>query len=471
MNKVVRLANYAQRQINSMFPTFFPGSNVKHDHYKDFGYPETLTFEQLYRMYLRNGVATAGVNKTALKTWQDSPFLLENERDGSEKGPVKESPLEREIRKRFGDLRLWSRLAAADRMSMVGGYAGLILRIRDGKSFDQPVDKVSGLDALYAVEAVWKAQLKVATYDTIPTSETYGEPVMYQFNESALDGNSQQTRQLNIHPDRVIIWSEDGTIYGKSILEPGYNDLIDMEKVKGAGGEGFWKNAKSAPVVEIDKDARISDMATAMGVSETEIADKMNEQVADYNAGFDQLLMLQGMQAKQLNVTLPSPEHFYGVPLQSFAASINMPVKILVGMQTGERASTEDAEEWAQTCMSRRTNIVHPNIMQFVKRLVRFGILPESDWFIDQADLTEASMGEKIDRVVKMADVNQKMKDGGEIIFTPNELRAVPGYEPLAADSQYRDALYTEDQPDGFTSVEDAAALGGNAQPPARGQA
>ncbi|NKM69176.1 anti-CBASS protein Acb1 family protein [Rhizobium laguerreae] len=445
MSNVLRLANYAQRRLGSMFPAFFPGANVKHDYYKDFGWPETLSFDQLYRMYLRNGVATAGVDKTALKTWQDAPFLLEQERDGSESGPQKETDLEREIRKKFSSLRLWAKLTDADRMAMVGGYSGVILRLRDGKAFDQPVDTVpGGLDGLYKVDPVWKGQLTVAEYDTDSRSETYGEPVMYQFNEAALTGDVKQNRQLRIHPDRVLIWSDDGTIYGRSILEPGFNDLIDMDKVKGAGGEGFWKNAKSAPVLEVDKEAKIADMAKAMGVTVEELADKMNDQVADYNAGFDQLLMLMGMQAKQLNVTLPSPEHFYGVPLQSFAASISMPVKVLVGMQTGERASQEDADEWAQTCMSRRSNITHPNIMEFVTRLQRFEILPEKDWFIDQADLTEASMGEKIDRAVKMADVNLKTGTS-EWVFTPEDIRGAVGYEPLDESDKYRDEATDEE--------------------------
>jgi hypothetical protein len=77
-----------------------------------------------------------------------------------------------------------------------------------------------------------------------------------------------------------------------------------MEKVKGAGGEGFWKNAKSAPVLEVAAEAKIADMAKVMGVSPEELADKMNDQVADWQKGFDQLLMLQGMQAKTLRVTL-----------------------------------------------------------------------------------------------------------------------------------------------------------------------
>ncbi|MDX0566221.1 anti-CBASS protein Acb1 family protein [Sinorhizobium medicae] len=452
MNTVVSLANYAQRRLSGMFPAFFSGGNVKHDHYKDFGYPETLSFTQLYRMYCRNGVAAAGVDKTVLKTWQENPFLLEKERDGSQAGEDDETTLEKEIRQRFDDLRLWARLAEADRMSMVGAYAGVILRVADSKRFDQPVDRVSGgLNGLVEVIPAWEGQLQVSQWDTDETSETYGQPKMYQFNESAVDTTIKQPRNLVIHPDRVIIWSKDGTLHGSSALEPGYNSLIDMEKVRGAGGEGFWKNAKSAPVLEVDKEAKIDMMAKAMGVSVEDLADKMNEQVAEYNAGFDQLLMIMGMQAKQLNVTLPSPEHFYAIALQDFAASMNMPVKILVGMQTGERASQEDASEWAQTNMSRRANQTVPNIMSLVNRLERFGILPEKDWSLYWTDLTESSMSEKIDRASKMAETNQKMGTG--VVFTDEEIRAVVGYEPLSdadkfanepTDGETRDALGTK---------------------------
>ncbi|KQU96792.1 hypothetical protein ASD00_18245 [Ensifer sp. Root31] len=440
MSKVVSLANYAQRRLSSMFPSFFANGNTKHDHYKDFGYPENLSFMQVYRMYCRNGVAAAGVNKTIGKTWQDNPFLLEEERDGSQGGEDDETTLEREIRQRFDDLRLWARLAEADRMSMVGAYAGIILRFADSKRFDQPVDHVGGgLDGLVEIIPAWEGQLQVSQWDTDETSETYGQPKMFQFNESAVDTTIKQPRNLVIHPDRVIIWSKDGTVHGSSALEPGYNSLVDMEKVRGAGGEGFWKNAKSAPVLEVDKDAKIDMMARAMGVAVEDLADKMNEQVAEYNAGFDQLLMIMGMQAKQLNVTLPSPEHFYAIALQDFGASMNMPVKILVGMQTGERASQEDASEWAQTNMSRRANQTVPNIMSLVNRLERVGILPEKDWHLDWTDLTEASIVEKIDRANKMADVNTKLKDSGEWGFTPEEIRGAAGYEPLKDADKYRD--------------------------------
>lgn len=442
---VLRLvANRAERSLERMFPGFFPSS--KHDHYKDFGYPPDLTFDHLYKMYLRNGIAHAAVVKTIDKTWQDAPFLLEAERDGSEGSVKKETTLEREIRQRFDELRVWMHLAEADRRGMVGAYAGVILRLADGKRFMEPVDRVGGgLLGIVELVPAWEGQLVVSEWDNDETSPGYGQPKMFQFNEAAV-GQTTNPRSFNVHPDRVLIWSRDGTIHGRSSLEPGYNDLIDMEKIKGAGGEGFWKNAKSAPVLEVDKEADIRSMAKAMGVPESEIADRMNEQVSDWQQGFDQLLMIQGIQAKTLGITLPSPEHFFGIALQSFAASMRLPTKILVGMQTGERASTEDASEWSQTNMSRRAGQVIPNIMMLVNRLERFGIIPEKDWFLDWTDLTETSMAEKIDRTVKMADVNSKMQSSGEWVFTPEEIRAAADYEPLSETDKFRDEPSVEDE-------------------------
>jgi hypothetical protein len=145
------------------------------------------------------------------------------------------------------------------------------------------------------------------------------------------------------------------------------------------------------------------------------------------------------MKATTLAITLPSPEHFHAIALQEFAASMSCPLKILIGSQTGERASTEDSAEWSQTCMSRRTGQVIPNTMGLVRRLERFNILPAKPWHIEWTDLTESSMGEKIDRADKMADVNQKMKDTGEIVFTCEEIREVVDLEPLSDAEKYRE--------------------------------
>lgn len=422
MNKVTNMAARLAR-------TFPWTSQTKHDHYKDFGYPEQLTFDQLFRMYIRNGLARAAISKTVTKTWETMPSLWETEEPA-------ETTLEQDLRRYFAAKRFWQRLLEADRMSLVGGYSGVILRFADDKRFLEPVDRVpGGVEGLVEVIPAWASQLTVSSWDTDERSPGYGHPAMFQFNESDIDSGgayaTSRPRSFQVHPSRVLVWSSDGTVHARSFLEPGYNDLVDMEKVKGASGEGFWKNAKSAPVLSIPPEARLKDMAELMGVSPAEIFNAMNEQVSDWQRGFDQLLMLQGMKAETLGINLPSPEHFFGIALQSFAASVDIPLKILVGNQTGERASTEDAESWASTNMGRRSNTVMPILETLVQRLEDVGVLPERDWHIHWQDLTESSMAEKIERADKMATVNQKQ--GDEPVFTVDEIRGAIDFEPVGS--------------------------------------
>lgn len=416
----------ATRRLGSLFPGYF--TEHKHNHYFDFGWPVNITFEQLHSMYLRNGLAKAAVVKTSRKVWQDIPYLLESE------DKHRETPIEIEIRRLFSSLRFWQRIAEADRRSMVGRYSGVILRLRDDKPFREPVDMVpGGFDGLAEIIPAWEGQLHVAEYDTDPNSETYGQPTMFQFNEAQVkEGNPNAAmRSFEIHPDRVVVWSQDGTVNCTSMLEAGYNDLLTLEKVSGAGGEGFWKNSKSAPVLEIDKEADLAKMARVMNVTNEDLVNTINDQVEAFQKGLDKTLLLQGIKATQLNATLPVPEHFRAGPLENFAASFEIPVKVLVGMQTGERASTEDASEWARTCMGRRSDYVVPNIMAVVNRLEAFGILPERDWFLDWADLTEASIDAKIERAKRMSEINRDNANQRELIFTPEEIRDVIDLEPL----------------------------------------
>lgn len=428
MNPVRLVVNNAQRSLQAMFPGYFGAP--KHNHAADFGYPDEVAFADAWRAYNRFPIARAAVDKTVGKSWETNPLLQEFQRDGSKKGAQKETKPEADIRQRFGDLRLWQHIAECDRRSLVGCYSGLILRLGDGRRFNEPVERVpGGLDGLVEVLPAWEGQLTVSQWDTNERSPTYGQPLMFQFAESAV-GESKQPRQFTVHPDRVVIVSRDGTLNGRSALEPGFNALLDMEKIRGGSGEGFYKNAKSGLSLEIDKDAKVEDMARAAGVETADLVDKIGDQVKDFNRGFDQHLLMQGIKATPIQVNLPSPEHHFAIALQSFAATFACPLKILVGSQTGERASTEDSEEWAKVNMGRRTNELVPTIMTLVNRLERFGILPAKDWHLEWSDLTEASTGEKIDRADKMASVNQKMPN--EIVFTGDDIRGAVGMEPLS---------------------------------------
>ncbi len=421
MSFLLNAVNYARR-LDRSFPGYYEAP--KHNHYKDFGWPTKLEFSDFYGIYHRNSLATAAIDRTVLKTWQDDPEIWESEEP-------KESKLEKQIRTRFEDLMVWQCASEADRRAMIGGWSGLILRLADSKPFDQPVDAVpGGLNGLVEVIPAWGgdgAQLTVASWGEDPQKEDYGKPTMFNFNEAAVGESKNKPRSFQVHPDRVIVWSRDGSVDCESALKAGYNDLLDIEKVKGSGGEGFYKAARGNPVLQADKEVKLTEMAKSMGVSVSELADAMNEQVEDFQAGFDRMLFLQGMEAKTLQIALPTGDKFFDAPVNCFASSFLMPTRILMGNQTGERASTEDGHEWAIVNMARRNKQAKPRIKALLNRLERFLILPNRDWTIHWADLTEASQEQKVDRASKMAEINSKQQS--EPAFLPEEIRAAAGYE------------------------------------------
>lgn len=423
--------------------------STKHDHAKDFGWPENLGFAQFYRMYCRNSIAAAVVEKTVSKTWQDDPQIWETEE-------ATKSKIEEDIRSRFEDLRVWQQLAEADRRGMVGRYSAIILRIGDGKPFDQPVEKAAGLPALKGIIPAWESQLYPVQWDQDVNSESYGLPTMFQFSEAQItDANNSAPRSFAVHPDRVIIWSADGTVVGRSRLESIYNDLIDVEKIKGAGGEGFWKSSRGALTVEAPEGMNPAQLAQSMQTDVAGLRAKLNDQVDDFQSGFDKMLMLGGMTARPISITLPSPEHFFAGPIQSICASWLIPMRELMGSQSGQRASDEDSRQWALTCNSRRVNFCKPLIREMLNRFEKWGIIPERDWVIGWQDLTESTAEAKMDRAFKMQDINAKTAPGDIAPFSPAEIRIEAGFDPNALpDDQDLDDPATGDIPD--DTLEDA---------------
>lgn len=403
--------------------------STKHDFNLDFGYKDDVDFYDLYELYKRNGVAKAVVNKTVGKTWQTMPRLVVGEEDHSE------TPVELEIKKAFRKMRFWQMLQETDKRSLVGEYSGVIFRFADGQNFDQPVERVpGGLDGLVGVIPAWEGQLQVSEWDQDRTSPTYGEPKMMTFTESSVDPDQGKTRAFYVHPDRVYIWSQDRTTFNDSDMEASYNSLVDMVKLRGSGGEGFWKNAKSQPVLEASPDVNFGQLAQMLGTDISGLPEALDNVVADWNKGFDQSLLLQGMSATTLGVTLPQPQEFYDIASHEVAAAWNIPHKILFGNQTGERASSEDEKQWSLHNMSRRNSMVIPNIMDVVDRLVDVGVLTDQDWALDWEDLTSATDGERLEKAKGMSQINRDAAATGDVVFTDGEIRNVMGYEEMTDD-------------------------------------
>ena len=423
------LANAAVNRLFSQFSPFSVDSK-RPTAWADYGYPKNPTFDDYWSMYRRNGLGRAGVVRHIEKTWQTYPTILESDEAHDQ------TAWEKEIDRLFKRIRFWRALKGADERNRVGKYAGLIFIFADNKRPDEPVDRVpGGTKGLVKVIPAFEGQLDATEWDSDPMSPTYGEPVMFNYNEGELGDHDSRDpgRTMQVHASRVHIWAEgadDGSIYGIPALESGLNDLITIEKIVGAGGEGFWKTARAPMKMNIAPDANLTTLANMLDTDVAGIADKMDEVIADFYSGADKSLLTQGIDSQNLTITLPSPQQFFDVAMQGFAASVSCPLPILLGHQTGDRASQEDSNEWNSTIMARRSSFVVPEIERIVEYLMKVGVIRERDFVVDWDDLTAPSLEDKLANADKMATINQKSMGTGEgAPFSSNEIREVADYE------------------------------------------
>ncbi|WP_427097206.1 anti-CBASS protein Acb1 family protein [Klebsiella pneumoniae] len=418
VNHALNDARMARARMGLMAPTMGL-DNKRHSAWCEYGFPEQVTYENLYALYRRGGIAHGAVEKLVGKCWQTNPEIIEGDDADESKD---ETPWEKSAKKVFTK-RLWRAFAEADRRRLVGRYAGILLHINDSRKWDQPV--VRG-KSLKKVSIAWAGSLTVSQWITDENSADYGQPKQWKYVESLPNGG---TNQRFVHPDRVFIlgdYSNDAI----GFLEPGYNACVSLEKVEGGSGESFLKNAARQLNVNFEKEIDFNNLASLYGVSIDELQDKFNEVAGEMNRGNDVLMTTQGATVAPLVTAVADPSATYNVNLQTFAASVDIPVKVLVGMQTGERASTEDQKYFNARCQSRRGDLSF-EIEDFSDKLIELKIIDAvSEKTVIWDDLNEQTGTEKLANAKTMAEINQTSQGSGENpAFSREEIRTAAGYE------------------------------------------
>lgn len=408
---------------------------------REFGYPENLTFSDFYKLYKRNSAARGFVERLSDICWLDYPKFIDGD---IREQDSKLTTWEQIVTDLFND-KLWASIIEADKRGIVGRYAGLIIQLRDGKKWDEPVDvnvmnRLNPIDAIVKIIPAWEEQLTACEWNNDESDENYGQVTMYQFNETSIGNNSGKPNlSRRIHPDRIIILNETSVINsiddGESQLEVGYNDLIDMMKYSGGSAEGFLKNASRQVHVNYDADTDMDELERELrrrGFEQP--ADALNKQIALLNSGTDSALITAGATANILSVAPADPSSGWSVSANSFAASVRMPFTIVFGQQTGRLASDEDKADYAKRGMSRRNGFLSVLIKELVNQLIKLKViqpLVNGTLTLKWSDLLAPSQAEKIELMLKMSDVNVKAQQSiGIPVFTPNEIREAGGYEP-----------------------------------------
>lgn len=426
----------ADKAIRDRFQAFVSGgydfADTLHDIYLDFGYPADLDFFNYWNMYRRFGIAKNVVEIYPDLGWMESPMIESNDR------------VLRDIDLLDEKLGLWNRLKGLDTRQRVGRYAGMFMRVRDNLKPSEPIGSLSGLNSLVDMIPLYESQLDIVDTEDNPMSDDYGKPTMYQFRGGDVGNrNKGNVSSFNIHPSRIVIaaeGSDNGGIYGISSLEAVYNSLMDLRKLIGAGGEGFYKNAAQSIIYKLDADAGI----TLDPVATTEFNERSDDFLRNRPRRSN---VVAGMDAKVLESNLANPKDFFMNALNDVAAGSKTPATILIGQQTGRLASDQDGRALLSRVQSRRVNFQSEMISNVIDWLMINNILPMDGYSIEWPDALASSDQEKLTNSDVMASINQKMfLSGGGAPFDAEEIREAAGFEPREVEELPSESL--EDDPE-----------------------
>jgi len=392
----------------------FDFGDCLHNVFEDFGYPDELNFFNFWNMKRRFGPATAVIDIPPDLCWLSPPKVV-----GSEKFNTQFALLVKKV-------RLWNRLKGLDKRQRVGRYAGLFIQISDNKEPGEEVGALNGIGNIHKLTPLFEGQLKVATTESDQKSPRFGEPTMYNFIAGGVGNKDDNaTAALQIHPSRLIVTAEgadDGSIYGISSLENIFNDLIDLRKISGAGGEGFYQNTRSAPVINTKEGYKPPKNDKAKKALEKEIDDFLGK--------WQKKFVAQGLEFVYPNIKLDSPKEFAENSWNNIAAGSGISTNELRGVQTGVLAGDKDSKATLTKMQSRRENYLSELVTDFTDWMVLHRVLPASEFEVEWDDLLAASDDDKLGLGDKMAGINEKsFKAGQGQVFDENEIREASGFE------------------------------------------
>jgi uncharacterized protein len=415
--------------------------------WEQYGYRQTLAFEDYLQAYERGGAAHGAVHRLLEKSWSCAPRIKAPEGD-------EETPFELAISKVLKGIQAWKKLQDFDRRNMIGRYAGLIYRVADGKRLSEPLQTAA---RLVDIVPLYENQLRVQAWDSNPDSETFGAVTMWQYRfrpPQAVDKQAAPDRWVDVHPSRVQILAEGSAgdfLDGVPLLKAGFNHLVDLEKIGGGSAESYLKNSARTVVLQFDANAAPQNLTqNADGTPGTKtVAQAIEEKTRALNTNIDSSIVTQGGQVSTLQTTVHDPEPAFNVAANLFAASVRIPMTILFGAQTGRLASDQDSADMNARCKARQENELEPMIREFITRMQAAGVLEAGEFEVEFEDLDSPSDAQKVEILKGMTGAMEQAFRAGlaEPLFDANELRGVLDYEERADDGLPDPSLTPLDDP------------------------
>ena len=383
------------------------------------GYPTDITPADYKKMYIRNAVGTRVVKLLPEESWATSPEVYETEKSTSTK-------FEKAVKELVEAKNLFFNLKRADILSGIGQFGLLLLGIDDGLDLSQPVKNIDPLtgDALkweehklLFVRSFDQTVIQILEIEKDITSPRYGQPTKYsiQFTDSIANTTTTQTK--TVHWTRLIHLADNrdnSDTYGQPRMQCVYNNLLDLVKTRGGGGEMFWKGG--FPGISFESMPGMEDAT----IDETSLRLEMTK----YMEGLQRYIALEGLTAKSLQPQIADPTGHIKNNLQEISIALGCPLRIFMGSEAAQLASGQDKETWNVRLMLRRNEYLTPMIIRpLVDRLIAMGCLPEvKKYFVWWPDLNEPTEKDKASIAdLKTTALTKYVAGGIDALIPPRE--------------------------------------------------
>jgi hypothetical protein len=446
--------------------------------------PTYISYAQLENMYTRNPIAKRVCDTFPDYCWNPRPVVLEIDNTSG----VPETKFEKQCAEIADKVNLFEYFRRADIAAQKGQYGVLYIAFNDKNAVDQDTGKIN-TNAMQ--NAKWHEGFKnPSTGDDIVNEPQYlgglGEvdwesikgmgadaikmvvpyeqpnawPTQFAVNYSApgfslisyynlqsggsvfgtngqaniVYGASLPVTWNVVHSSRCVHIVDNNVgnnILGVPALYPIFNDLLNMIRVTGGSSMSFQLNARGGLAISID---------TELGQSPTPDEMKgIKSTVKKYLSNFSRVLFAQNMKVTPINFETPSPDKHYLTYLQNISAGTSIPGKILVGNESGKRASDQDKKNFDSKVKLRQVGKCTTWVKQFFDPLIAHGVIepPESGTYkvhfptldipddeTQAANYNQVAQGLSALAASPSSDVEERMP---EFIDKANEILKVKG--------------------------------------------
>jgi hypothetical protein len=413
------------------------------------GYPATeeLTIENYKHLYNREPIATKTVNVLPRECWRSTPEVVEvaNSEEETEfetawKDLGKGLNLETETKdeeqaswfedEEEGSSPIWEYLERADRLSGIGHYGVILLGLDDVKTptdLLNPVKLTKGGSVgrkLLFMRVLDESLARISSWEEDENSIRHGRPKTYSLllanNQvgTLVHPVSQNMTQTEVHWSRVVHLAdnlESSEIIGVPRMRPVINRLLDLYKMYGGSAEMYWRGAFPGLVAE--------SQPQLIGKTNLDVAG-LRDTMENYSNSLQRILAATGFTFKTLAPTVVDPTGQIKILIEAICIELDIPIRVFMGSERGELASTQDADSWERRLDRRRLKYITPRIIvPFIDRLIRIGVLPvPKQYTVKWSKEDTMTPGEKADRLVKRTQAYAAYISGGvEALMPPHD--------------------------------------------------